>query len=320
MERDAKANAGEEFGMASRDGTNETGTESEARIGAAIPPQGARARDGGSDGGAPHADGNPWTEEQRDGLRLACDTLGTLFLREPCDPQCVPVIRALAELDCDAAAEQWPFVGDAGSDAVGHARESLERLARGARDEAVARDEEVPPAGDGAGDGGEQAHHARLTPLLESYRRLMEGPGRLQAPPWGSVYTDRDGVTFGLSTLALHAWMRAHGIAMDVGERVPEDHIGLMLGQASMLCQKRPELLDQFLGEHLLTWSHHYLDKLSRAASARAGGARSGQGGDDRAEHEADAFYQGLADLTDLTLEGVRARRGIEVSYPRFYR
>ena len=31
-------------------------------------------------------------------------------------------------------------------------------------------------------------------------------------------------------------------------------------------------------------------------------------------------FYEGLARLTASTLEGIRAERGLEVSYPRFYR
>ena len=34
---------------------------------------------------------------------------------------------------------------------------------------------------------------------------------------------------FGETTLALRAWMRAHGVARATDEKTPEDHIGLML-------------------------------------------------------------------------------------------
>ena len=63
----------------------------------------------------------------------------------------------------------------------------------------------------------------------QEYRRLFVGPAPKPAPPWGSVYTDRECVVFGESTLALRAWMRAQGIARLVDDKTPEDHIGLML-------------------------------------------------------------------------------------------
>ncbi len=136
--------------------------------------------------------------------------------------------------------------------------------------------------------------------LMWAYRRLFVGPDRLVAPPWGSVYTDHECVIFGESTLALRAWMRAHGIERTTDERTPEDHIGLMLAMLSFLVQERPELVDEYAAGHLLTWAPHYLEQLEQAA-----------------EHP---FYEGLARLTRRSLEGLQQERRLDVTVPRFYR
>ena len=101
------------------------------------------------------------------------------------------------------------------------------------------------------------------------------------------------------STLALRAWMRRVGVARTADERTPEDHIGLMLALLSYLAEERPDLVDEYLRDHLLTWALHYLEALEAAA-----------------DHP---FYQGLAALTRSTLLGLQAARGLEVTLPHFY-
>ena len=76
--------------------------------------------------------------------------------------------------------------------------------------------------------------------LVWEYRRPFVGPGRFPAPPWGSVYTARECVIFGESTLALRAWMRRAGINRTTDERTPEDHIGLMLAMLAFLATTHP--------------------------------------------------------------------------------
>ncbi|WP_270298211.1 molecular chaperone TorD family protein, partial [Eggerthella sinensis] len=120
------------------------------------------------------------------------------------------------------------------------------------------------------------------------------------APPWGSVYTDRECVVFGATTLELRAWMRAHGVQRASDERTPEDHIGLMLGLMAYLARTQPGDLDGFLRLHLLPWSSHLLSALEEAA-----------------EHP---FYEGLALLANSSLEGIRQVRDLDVVQPRFYR
>lgn len=210
--------------------------------------------------------------EPVDAIVFAGASLAPFFLNDPRTGDAADAFAALAELDVDAAAAQWPFAGDEVAAVEGALAAMKEGLAAGADHDDV----------------------------VWEYRRLFVGPGHLPAPPWGSVYTDRECVVFGESTLALRAWMRAVGVERLADERTPEDHIGLMLALLSFLAAERPELVDDYLRDHLLTWAPHYLEALEEAAEQ--------------------PFYIGLARLTRLTLVGLQRERGLTVELPRFYR
>ena len=210
--------------------------------------------------------------EPVDAIVFAGASLAPFFLNDPRTGDATDAFAALAELDVAAAAAQWPFVGDEIAAVESALAAMKEGLAAGADHDDV----------------------------VWEYRRLFVGPGHLPAPPWGSVYTDRECVVFGESTLALRAWMRAVGVERLADERTPEDHIGLMLALLSFLAAERPELVDDYLRDHLLTWAPHYLEALEEAA--------------------APPFYVGLARLTRLTLVGLQRERGLTVELPRFYR
>lgn len=210
--------------------------------------------------------------EPVDAIVFAGASLAPFFLNDPRTGDAADAFAALAELDVAAAAAQWPFAGDEVAAVEGALAAMKEGLAAGADHDDV----------------------------VWEYRRLFVGPGHLPAPPWGSVYTDRECVVFGESTLALRAWMRAVGVERLADERTPEDHIGLMLALLSFLAAERPELVDDYLRDHLLTWAPHYLEALEEAAEQ--------------------PFYAGLARLTRLTLVGLQRERGLTVELPRFYR
>ena len=210
--------------------------------------------------------------EPVDAIVFAGASLAPFFLNDPRTGDAADAFAALAELDVAAAAAQWPFAGDEVAAVEGALAAMKEGLAAGADHDDV----------------------------VWEYRRLFVGPGHLPAPPWGSVYTDRECVVFGESTLALRAWMRAVGVERLADERTPEDHIGLMLALLSFLAAERPELVDDYLRDHLLTWAPHYLEALEEAAEQ--------------------PFYAGLARLTHLTLAGLQRERGLTVELPRFYR
>lgn len=206
---------------------------------------------------------------QREAVAFVGETLAPFFLQDPRTGTAQASFDAMAALDPQAAGQAWPFVDD--TEAAADLQLMVEGLA--------------------------QEHDDAL---VAEYRRLFVGPAPKPAPPWGSVYTDRECVVFGLTTLDLRAWMRRQGIARTTDERTPEDHIGLMLALMGYVALDKPAVLDEYLRDHLLTWSSHFFDELEEAA-----------------RHP---FYQGLARLTRASLEGIGRERGIEVVYPRFYR
>lgn len=231
-------------------------------------------------------------------------TLAPFFLEDPRTGNAGAAFAALGALDVKEAAPEWPFV------VPDEAERDLGLMVRGlASSGAAGAGAHAAGAGDRGGadadaeepdfDQMAAAFHAD-DDLMWEYRRLFVGPAEKPAPPWGSVYTDRECVVFGASTLDLRAWMREHGIARTTDEKTPEDHIGLMLALMAWIAANQPADLDEYLRLHLLTWSSHYLDELAEAA-----------------EHP---FYEGLARLTKASLEGIQAARRIDVEYPRFYR
>ncbi|MEC4183618.1 Tat proofreading chaperone DmsD [Adlercreutzia sp. R21] len=209
-------------------------------------------------------------DENMEAVVFAGSALAPFFLEDPRTGAAATAFEALRALDVADGGEEWPFVD------ASEASACLALMQEG--------------LADGVGDDA----------LVWEYRRQFVGPGHFPAPPWGSVYTDRECVIFGESTLALRAWMRGHGIQRTTDERTPEDHIGLMLAMLAFLAQERPELVDEYLCGHLLTWAPHYLETLEEAT-----------------EHP---FYQGLARLTRATLLGLQKDRELTVELPRFYR
>lgn len=214
-----------------------------------------------------------------EGVAFLGNTLAPFFLQDPRTGVAGAEFTTVAALDAQAAGVEWPFVGEE------EAAHCLGMMVEGLA------------SGRAAGEGGTFAADDDLT---WEYRRLFIGPGAKPAPPWGSVYTDRECVVFGATTLELRVWMREHGVARTADEKTPEDHIGLMLALMAWLAQNQPADLNEFLGLHFLTWAGHFLDELA-----------------DAAEHP---FYEGLARLTRASLDGVQETLGLEVVVPRFYR
>ena len=208
--------------------------------------------------------------ERLEAVAFVGDSLAPFFLEDPqLGAERVQAgLDAFSSLDVESAALEWPF-GDRALVVTGLA-DMVDGSREGVTDE-----------------------------LTWEFRRLFVGPGHKAAAPWGSVYLDHDAVMFGESALALSAWMRRNGIARLADDGDPEDHIGLLLLMMAWIARHRAELLEEFLGEHVLTWSSHYLEKLEREA--------------------AHPFYRGLAVLARASLEGVQSELTIEVKYPARY-
>ena len=209
----------------------------------------------------------------RAGIAFVGRSLGPFFRLDPQRDMdaILPSYTAVLQMNAQEAAAEWPFVEPrAAFQAICLMQEGLED------------------------DFDERG-------IIHEYRRLFVGPGHKAAAPWGSVYTDKDGVMFGASWVALRAWMRENGVsvgARDANE--PEDHIGLMLELMAWLADERPGLLPEFLSLHLLPWAGHFLEGMR-----------------DVSQH---AFFEGLATLAKASLDGIQDALELEVKIPRFYR
>ncbi|BDR13036.1 hypothetical protein VspSTUT11_10120 [Vibrio sp. STUT-A11] len=92
---------------------------------------------------------------------------------------------------------------------------------------------------------------------------LFEGMGTMPVPPWGSVYLDKEQVLFGESNTQYRLFLQQHGIALDSGQREPEDQFGLMLLACGyFLEQDNTQAAFELLGEHLMPWGPSYLEQL----------------------------------------------------------
>lgn len=207
-------------------------------------------------------------DEVLGGIAFVGETLGPLFAEDPLTGDAGELYDALAALDVPAAAQAWPFCDPSQVEC------ELQALTQGA-------------------DADRQE-------LADEYRRLFVGPGPKAAPPWGSVYTDHDRVMFGATALELHDWLSEHGISVAAHDNMPDDSIGRMLKLMAWIARRRPELVREYLGRHLLTWAPHFLQLMER-----------------QAHHPA---FSALARLTALSLQGIQDTLDLDVTEPRFYR
>ncbi|WP_039058320.1 Tat proofreading chaperone DmsD [Enterobacter sp. Bisph1] len=138
-------------------------------------------------------------------------------------------------------------------------------------------------------------------PLTEGWQRLLIGPHALPAPPWGSVWLDKESVVFGDSTLALRQWMRENDIAFLSGQNEPEDHFGALLLLAAWLAEHgNHAACEQLLAWHLLPWSNRFLDEFCH--------------------HAQHPFFTALGQLARLTLAQWQASLLIPVAQKTLYR
>ena len=61
------------------------------------------------------------------------------------------------------------------------------------------------------------------------YTRLFVGPGKVLAPPWGSVYLNHDRLLFDENTLVVRQFYERFGMKIKEKYKEPDDHIGIEL-------------------------------------------------------------------------------------------
>lgn len=137
--------------------------------------------------------------------------------------------------------------------------------------------------------------------LAHAWQRLFVGPYALPAPPWGSVWLDRENVLFGDSTLSLRQWMRDNNIAFEAGKNEPEDNFGTLLMLSAWLKENgREDEWQQLLAWHLLPWSGRFLTEFTEQASH--------------------PFYRALGKLAQQTLAFWQTELLIPVAEKKLYR
>ncbi|WP_054177545.1 TorD/DmsD family molecular chaperone [Trabulsiella odontotermitis] len=136
--------------------------------------------------------------------------------------------------------------------------------------------------------------------LIWQFSTLFEGQGEMVAPPWGSVYLERDNLLMGESTALYRAFLRRHGIAFDGKDNEPEDQFGLMLLAWSALLERgNPNAAATLLEVHLLPWAHRYLELLKR--------------------NEISPFYARLARVATLFLNDIQQRKALRPETRRLF-
>ncbi|MFK3711389.1 Tat proofreading chaperone DmsD [Leclercia adecarboxylata] len=197
-----------------------------------------------------------------EGFAFTARVLGALFYFAPDSEQAAPLVTALTQGDWQ---QDWPLPPG-----------QLAPIADALRQQA---DESLPDA----------------------WQRLFIGPWALPAPPWGSVWLDRESVLFGDSTLALRQWMRDNGIAFEMAQNEPEDRFGTLLLLAAWLAETgRNAERDQLLAWHLLPWSSRFLAVF--------------------VENAGHPFYRALGQLAQLTLADWQSTLLIPVAEKPLYR
>ncbi|MCP4954459.1 MAG: DMSO reductase [Photobacterium aquimaris] len=106
--------------------------------------------------------------------------------------------------------------------------------------------------------------------LATDFQQLFEGMDVMPAPPWGSVYLDREQVIFGDSLLRYREFLAQQQMVLDTGMREPEDQFGLMLlALANLIEQQQHEAAKALLEQHLLPWAYRYLELVEKSAKTK---------------------------------------------------
>ncbi|WP_165430724.1 TorD/DmsD family molecular chaperone [Atlantibacter hermannii] len=132
------------------------------------------------------------------------------------------------------------------------------------------------------------------------FSALFEGQGDMVAPPWGSVYLEKDNLLMGDTTADYRLFLRQHDMAFAGQQNEPEDQFGLMLLAFSALIERDNAIAAAtLLEQHLLPWAPRYLDLLKNNTLS--------------------PFYARLAQLAALFLTDIEHQYGLQPTTRRTF-
>lgn len=123
-----------------------------------------------------------------------------------------------------------------------------------------------------------------LEALSLDYTRLFVGLSKVPAPPWESVYFNRERMVFQQQTMDVRQWYRRYHLQVESYQHEPDDHMGselLFVGHLSRLAKEafengaieegRELLCDQtrFITEHPGRWGERWADLIADTAQSR---------------------------------------------------
>ena len=126
----------------------------------------------------------------------------------------------------------------------------------------------------------EKQNPAFLEEAKDEYTRLFIGPMSLVAPPWESVYGQKDAMLFQESTLEVRNTYRQYGLIPEGYPHVADDSLALELHFMALLAQRRLDAFyagknddltadltgsSDFLKKHLLVWVPKFLERMKGA-------------------------------------------------------
>ena len=128
----------------------------------------------------------------------------------------------------------------------------------------------------------EKENPAFLEEAKDEYTRLFIGPVSLVAPPWESVYGQKDAMLFQESTLEVRNTYRRFGLIPEGYPHVADDSLALELHFMALLAQRSLDAFyagkyedlaadltgsEEFLDKHLLVWIPKFLERMKGARS-----------------------------------------------------
>ena len=128
----------------------------------------------------------------------------------------------------------------------------------------------------------EKQNPAFLEEAKDEYTRLFIGPVSLVAPPWESVYGQKDAMLFQESTLEVRNTYRQFGLIPEGYPHVADDSLALELHFMALLAQRSLDAFyagknedlaadlngsADFLKKHLLVWVPKFLERMKSARS-----------------------------------------------------
>ena len=146
-----------------------------------------------------------------------------------------------------------------------------------ARESAYAALLTLPPEKIGVSPAPPPRTKAERQALEYEFNRLFVGPGRVQAPPYASIYLDPEPQLMGRTTDDIRELMRAVGLSLRDQGREPEDHLSFELELWCVLARLEaqyaatPEVLQEirdarrrFVREHLALWIPDFLQRAGQ--------------------------------------------------------